>query len=151
MTSVQCEQRLASIGTSLRHSVHFLVVGSAGSSFLERERAISKFIGLTTKKKTEPDTSKKEMRLFIKCPYKKLLPLIVNTRPLKSGVLAIAPISGVRISATRDETIVPKAAPMTTPTARSTTLPRSKNCLNSLSINLYYLNNNIIIPYNLRR
>ena len=46
---VQCEQRRASIGISLRHSGHFLVVGSGGVSprFM---RATSAFTGTTTKK-----------------------------------------------------------------------------------------------------
>jgi hypothetical protein len=46
---VQCAQRLASIGISLRHSGHFLVVGSAGggSFFI---RAINQLTGTTTKK-----------------------------------------------------------------------------------------------------
>src|SRR5437867_11125858 len=38
------------------------------------------------------------------------------------------------MSATSDETIAPKAAPMMTPTAKSTTLPRSANFLNSSSM-----------------
>jgi hypothetical protein len=58
----------------------------------------------------------------------------VKNSPLKSGVFVIAEIKGVNMSATKDETIVPKAAPITTPTARSTTLPLSKNFLKSLSI-----------------
>src|SRR5258708_25286333 len=41
---------------------------------------------------------------------------------------------GIRTSATSDCTMPPKAAPMTTPTARSTTFPRSANFLNSSSI-----------------
>src|SRR3989442_15541215 len=44
------------------------------------------------------------------------------------------PIGGMRRSPTNDDTILPKAAPMITPIARSTTLPRRMNCLNSLSI-----------------
>ena len=35
----------------------------------------------------------------------------------------IAPITGMKMSPTIESTILPKAAPMTTPTARSTTLP----------------------------
>jgi hypothetical protein len=58
------------------HSVHFFVVGSAGGSFLEI--LMSKFIGLITKKNTAPATSKKEMRAFIKSPYKNLLSFIVK-------------------------------------------------------------------------
>ena len=38
------------------------------------------------------------------------------------------------MSLTREETIFPKAAPMTTPTAISTTLPRRAKSLNSLSM-----------------
>ena len=43
-------------------------------------------------------------------------------------------ISGVMISLTSDVTIAPKAVAMITPTARSTTLPRSKNALRSFNI-----------------
>ena len=45
---VQKAHRLAPTGISLRHSEHFLVVGSAGGSL--RERAISALRGTTTKK-----------------------------------------------------------------------------------------------------
>ncbi len=48
-------------------------------------------------------------------------------------------IKGVRRSETMAVTTVLKAAPMITPTARSTTLPLSKNCLNSLSMNLLFI------------
>src|ERR1700686_1716745 len=41
---------------------------------------------------------------------------------------------GITISPTSDWTMPPKAAPMMTPTARSTTLPRNANFLNSSSI-----------------
>src|SRR5664279_1638957 len=40
------------------------------------------------------------------------------------------------MSQTSDDTMAPKAAPMITPTARSTTLPRSANFLNSSSMGL---------------
>src|SRR4029077_14121845 len=46
---VQCAQRRASMGISLRHSGHFLVVGSGGFSPLCM-RATSAFTGVTTKK-----------------------------------------------------------------------------------------------------
>lgn len=129
---MQCEQRFAASGMSLKHSEHFFVVGSEGG-FL-RVFAINKFIGLTTKKNTAPATSKKEIRALIKCPYINLLPFSVNVSPPKSGTFAIAEINGVNKSATSAFTIVPNAAPTTTPTAKSTTFPRSRNCLNSLSI-----------------
>src|SRR5439155_14581008 len=41
---------------------------------------------------------------------------------------------GMMMSATTELTIAPKAAPMMTPIARSTTLPRMANFLNSVSI-----------------
>src|SRR5688572_276494 len=43
----------------------------------------------------------------------------------------IAPISGMMMSATSELTILPKAVPMMTPTARSTTLPLIANSRNS--------------------
>src|SRR5689334_5344803 len=46
----------------------------------------------------------------------------------------MAAISGVRISATNAPTTAAKAVPMTTATARSTTLPRRRKALNSLSM-----------------
>ena len=46
---VQNAQRFAAIGTSLRHSGHFFVVGSGGASPRLR-RAMSAFTGVTTKK-----------------------------------------------------------------------------------------------------
>src|SRR6185437_14332443 len=45
-----------------------------------------------------------------------------------------APITGMMMSPTRDCTIAPKATPMITPIARSTTLPRMANSRNSLSM-----------------
>ena len=45
----QWAQRRASMGISLRHSVHFFVVGSAGAGSL-RMRATSALTGVTTKK-----------------------------------------------------------------------------------------------------
>jgi hypothetical protein len=95
---------------------------------------MSKFIGFTIKKNTEAATRIKEIKALIKCPYMNLLLFIVKARSEKSGTLATAATSGVSKSDTIAETIVPKAAPMTTPTAKSTTLPLNKNCLNSLSI-----------------
>src|SRR4051794_11228191 len=43
------------------------------------------------------------------------------------------PIAGMTMSATKDETILPKAVPMITPTARSTTLPLMANSRNSVT------------------
>src|SRR5262245_35999161 len=55
-------------------------------------------------------------------------------RSLKSTPPRSRPIGGIRISLTSEVTMVPKAAPMITPTARSTTLPRMMNVLNSFSM-----------------
>ena len=56
-------------------------------------------------------------------------PLIVKVSSLKSGSPKIAPISGVIRSATSEVTTAPKAAPMTTATASSTTFPREMKSL----------------------
>lgn len=59
----------------------------------------------------------------------------------------IAPIKGVKISLTKELTNVPKDAPITTPTAKSTTLPLKINCLNPFNIeNNIIINNKYIIP-----
>src|SRR5438128_2533053 len=55
-------------------------------------------------------------------------------RSLKLTPPMALPMGGMRMSLTMEVTILPKAAPMTTPTARSTTLPRMANSLNSLSM-----------------
>src|SRR5437773_8401606 len=52
----------------------------------------------------------------------------------KSGLPTIAAIRGVSRSLVKAVTTVAKAAPMTTPTAISTTLPRRMNCLKPLSM-----------------
>src|SRR6185312_3099541 len=51
----------------------------------------------------------------------------------KSMPPVIQPIGGMMMSLTSDVTILPNAAPMTTATARSTTLPRMMNALKSLA------------------
>src|SRR6187551_847274 len=48
-----------------------------------------------------------------------------------------APITGMITSPTSEFTIPEKAAPIITPTARSTTLPRSANFLNSSSMTVH--------------
>src|SRR5262245_6610720 len=46
------------------------------------------------------------------------------------------PTGGMMMPSTRDVTILPNAAPMMTPTARSMTLPRAMKSRNSLSMSL---------------
>src|SRR6478672_2748153 len=70
----------------------------------------------------------------MKSPMRNLLPLTVKAIAEKSGFPMIAAMSGVSRSFTSAATTAPKAPPITTATARSTTLPRSKNALNPFSI-----------------
>ncbi len=53
-------------------------------------------------------------------------------RWLKSVLPSRAPTGGMMISFTSDDTILPNAPPMMTPTAMSITLPLRANSLNSL-------------------
>src|SRR5258706_9175686 len=66
----------------------------------------------------------------MKSPMRSLLPFTVNAIAEKSGEPTIAAISGVSRSLTNAVTTAVNAAPNTTATARSTTLPRIMNCLN---------------------
>ena len=59
---------------------------------------------------------------------------MVKARLLKSGLPKIAAMTGVRRSLTRALTTAVNAAPMTTATARSTTLPRRMKSRNSLRV-----------------
>src|SRR5476651_1227879 len=65
----------------------------------------------------------------------------LSTRNLfeKSRPPVSKPSGGIRISFTNDVTIPPKAAPIITPTARSTAFPLTANSLNSLNIPQLYL------------
>src|ERR1700687_2555326 len=121
------------MGTSLRHSGHFLVVGSAGAGAL-RMRAIKALIGVTTKKYTAAATSTNDTTALTKSPTGNGVPLMAKLMEEKSGLPTSAAMSGVSKSLVKAVTTDPKAAPMTTPTARSTTLPRRMNCLNPLSM-----------------
>src|SRR5215216_4273533 len=58
---------------------------------------------------------------------------MVKLRALKSGWPKMGATSGVSRSATAAWTSAAKAAPITNATARSMTLPRSRNCLNSVA------------------
>src|SRR6476646_4911993 len=52
----------------------------------------------------------------------------------KSVLPTMAAISGVRMLVTNEVTTAPNAAPITTATARSSTLPRMMNCRKPLNI-----------------
>jgi hypothetical protein len=57
----------------------------------------------------------------------------VKVRAEKSGLPAIAAITGVSRFSTSEVTSAAKATPITIPTATSTTLPRSRNERNSFA------------------
>src|SRR5579884_3106087 len=63
-------------------------------------------------------------------------PLISNCRAEKSGLPPMAAMSGVSRSLTSAVTTAPNAPPMTTATARSITLPRSRNCRRPFTMRL---------------
>ena len=73
---VQKAHRFAPSGISLKHSGHFLVVGSTGLFFFVK--AVNLFIGRTIKKYITAALIKKEMKTFIKSPIMNLLWLIVK-------------------------------------------------------------------------
>src|ERR1700687_2781814 len=75
-------------------------------------------------------TMTKASTALMKSPYRNLLLLIVKVRLAKLGSPNRAAMRGVMRSLTNAVTTVPKATPITTPTARSTTLPRKRNALN---------------------
>lgn len=122
---------------SLKQCGHFFSEGSAGD--LRRlEYSVNLLIGWMIKKKTTIARIKNAIAAFKKLPYINLLPLSVKYRLEKSGVPPMAAISGVIISLTSEVTMAPKAAPMTTATAKSTTFPRRINCLKSFSMSVSY-------------
>src|SRR5437660_3920408 len=61
-------------------------------------------------------------------------PFTVQTKAEKSGLPTMAAISGVTTVVTNEVTTAANAAPMTTATARSITLPSKMNCLKPDSI-----------------
>jgi hypothetical protein len=97
-------------------------------------RAVSALTGTTTKKDMAADISRKETTALMKSPIMNLLLFTSKMMAEKSGFSAIAAMSGVIRSFTRAVTTAPQAAPMTTATARSITLPRIKNYRKPFSI-----------------
>ena len=76
----------------------------------------------------------------------KVLLLIVNERSEKSGLPKMAAISGVKMLVTSEVTTAVNAAPMTTATARSTTLPRRMNSLNSVTMPFFSVGHARTLP-----
>lgn len=64
---------------------------------------------------------------------------MVTCRLVKSKPPMIIEMTGITTSLTREVTMAVKAAPTTMPTARSTTLPRLINSLNSFKIGCSFL------------
>src|SRR5258705_3776822 len=96
---VQNAQRRAAIGTSLKHSGHFLVVGSGGAS-PRLMLAMNAFIGTTTKKYTAEPIKTNDTSALMKSPTRNLLPFTSKAMAEKSGLPTIAAISGVNRSLT---------------------------------------------------
>jgi hypothetical protein len=86
-------------------------------------------------------TSRKSMMFLRKIPalmvtavsgcFGSIAGLSVQAMWLKSMFPSSSPSGGMMMSATSEDTIFPKAAPMITPTARSRTFPRETNSRNS--------------------
>src|SRR5712691_7349390 len=116
----------------LRHSGQSRVAGSTGISVLRR--VISTFTGRMTKKNTAAAIRRNASRALKKEPYRNRLLWTVKARPAKSGLPTSAAMIGVSRSSTSAFTTARNALAITTPTATSITLPRSRNCLKSFSI-----------------
>src|SRR5260370_15430596 len=125
------------MGISLRHSGHFFAVGSGGVC-PRRLRSLYAFSGATTAKYIAAATSRNEISALRKRPYLITLPFNVKLKAEKSGLPAMAAISGVRMSPTNDVITAPNAAAIRTATARSITLPRITNCLNPLNMRISF-------------
>src|SRR6202008_4806073 len=74
-------------------------------------------MGSTTAKETAEAMMIKETTELTKSPKRNLLPWIVKLIEEKSGCLATAAMKGVSRPFTNEFTTLPKAAPITTPTA----------------------------------
>ncbi len=117
---------MALIGTLLRQKGQSRVVRASGS--FDLCRAINALTGLTTKKKTTAPTMRKVITALIKPPTRSLLPMIgIGTVRVERPLGPLPGMRGVMMPLTKALTTAVKAAPMTIPTARSTTLPRKMN------------------------
>src|ERR1017187_6121750 len=144
---VQCGHRVALIGISEIQYSHNLVDG-AGVGAAASLRC-SEFMALTATNMHNA-TMRKSITVLINEPYASTAapaalasardlkgPLLLSrlmNKSLKLTLPIALPIGGMMMSLTAEVTILPNAPPMITPTARSTTLPRIANSLNSLSI-----------------
>lgn len=86
--------------------------------------SITLFTGRTTAKYTAAATSRKLTTAVSRTPKRSSLPLRVSTaKESKFGEPTTAETIGTSTASTRAVTFCPKAAPMITATARSSTLP----------------------------
>src|SRR5581483_174 len=106
----------------------------SSASLLRLAKVVNLLTGWTTKKKTTIAMTINDTRVLIKSPYGKMWFLPIETLALENSPAPPEGKIGVIISLTKAWMTVLKAAPMTTPTAKSTTLPRRINFLNSLNI-----------------
>ena len=81
---MQNAHRRAAMGTSLKHSGHFFVVGSDGGSPRARRAAMA-FTGTTTKKYTAAEIRTNESNALMKSPIRNWLPFTVKVIAEKSG------------------------------------------------------------------
>src|SRR5438309_3884888 len=113
---------------SLRHSGHFRVVWGFGSDGLRR--ASRRLTGTTMTKYTTAAVIRK-VRISLRMLPHKLGPVRIAE---KSGAPPARAISGVTRFFTTEFTTAPKATPITTATARSSTFPRRMKSVKPLSI-----------------
>ncbi len=108
-----------------------MVVGSGSASFF-LPRDMTLLTALTSRKMISA-MIRKLITAVMNLPYAMWAPLISSTKSLKSMPPKI-PRIGEMMSSVSEVTIAPNAPPMITPTARSMTLPRMMNSLNSFTI-----------------
>src|SRR5262249_11075110 len=142
-SDVQCGHRVAFRGTAEMQYGHSFVVGeAAGSGFLVKR------LTWRIKRKMAKATMRKSMTVLRNSPTFKVgapaalaaaneaydSPFSARKRLEKSTLPSARPSGGIMMSATKDETIFPNAAPMMMPTAMSRTLPRMAKSRNSFSM-----------------
>src|SRR5262249_18003797 len=95
--------------------------------------ALEEQLAARTMKNSTVPMIRKLTRAVMNFPYRTTPLPRSNVRSLKLGLPNTAPITAMITSFTSDDTTRPNAMPMTTATARSITLPRSRNFLRSWS------------------
>lgn len=126
-SDVQLGHLTASLCISVLQKGHSFVAGASSSGFFASDDALlNTFIMLNSTNAT----MRKLMTAIMNLPYVSVTPQKLADRSLKLTCTS-KPITGERISSTREVTIAVKAAPIIIPTARSMTFPRIAKSLNS--------------------